>query len=277
MARIALLQMSSGVRPDENAQILSDAVEQAARAGAVMMFSPEMSGLLDRDRKRAVTSIKGEEQDVSLLAVQQACRDHRIWACIGSLAIKSERSDGRTFNRSFVVNDQGTIFARYDKMHMFDVDLPTGETWRESNAFAPGDRSVVVNTPLGMIGLSICYDMRFPALYQRLSEAGATILTVPAAFTVPTGMAHWHTVLRARAIENACWVLAPAQSGLHEDGRSTYGHSLVISPWGEVILDMEDRIGLEVVDIDLDEPMEARRRIPVIAHRRTIKKPDIVS
>ncbi len=274
MTKIALLQMTSSTNPGINATQLVEAVRQAAEGGAKMLFTPEMSGLLDRDRARASAAITVEDKDVVLSAVREAARLHNIWVVIGSLAIRTERTDGRFANRSFVIDQTGAIRARYDKMHMFDVDLASGETWRESNAFAPGSKSVIAPTPAGPLGLSICYDIRFPALYQRLSGAGAMLLNVPAAFTVPTGQAHWHCLLTARAIENACWVIASAQSGAHEDGRATFGHSLVVSPWGEIVLDMGDETGLAFIDIDLAAVDKARNHIPVLDHRRAVPDPE---
>jgi predicted amidohydrolase len=180
------------------------------------------------------------------------------------------RDDGKLANRGFVIDAAGEIRARYDKLHMFDVDLPTGESWRESAAYAPGSGAVVAGTPAGRLGLSICYDMRFPDLYRALSDAGAEILSVPAAFTVPTGRAHWHILLRARAIEAGCFVIAAAQAGTHEDGRSTYGHSLVVDPWGEVLLDMGEEPGVNFAEIDLARLEDVRARIPALRHRRAI-------
>ena len=176
-----------------------------------------------------------------------------------------------------MIDDQGAIKARYDKQHLFDVDLPTGESWRESSAYGAGQGSVIAKTPIGALGLSICYDIRFGALYQALSNAGAEILSIPAAFTVPTGEAHWHVLLRARAIENACWVVAAAQTGQHEDGRQTFGHSMVVDPWGEIVLDMGKHPGLGFADISLSRVQEVRGRIPVIAHRRPIPPVEIAS
>jgi predicted amidohydrolase len=201
--------------------------------------------------------------------VRVAAAQAGLWVHLGSLALKGGAED-RLVNRGFVIDDQGDIRARYDKIHLFDVDLPTGESWRESAAYAPGDRSVLAGTPWGPLGLSICYDMRFPDLYRALSNAGATMLAVPAAFTVPTGKAHWHVLLRARAIEAGAWVIAAAQAGTHEDGRETYGHGLVVDPWGEVVLDMEDRIGVGFAEIDMDKLADVRARVPALAHRRPI-------
>lgn len=266
--KLALLQMTGGIDPAANAETVAAAVADAARAGATMLFTPEMSGLLDRDRQRASAHIMGEGDDPVLATVRAAAAEHRLWVHLGSLALR--RADGRLANRGFVIDDMGAIRARYDKVHLFDVDLPSGESWRESAAFAGGDQVTVVETPVGILGLSICYDLRFPALYQALSGAGATVLSVPAAFTRPTGAAHWHVLLRARAIESAAFVVAAAQTGVHEDGRATYGHSLVIDPWGEVLLDMGDEAGLGVAEIDPAALDTVRARIPVIGHRRAI-------
>ena len=268
--RIALLQMTSGIDPAANAATIADAAAQAARAGAVMMFTPEMAGLVDRDRARAAASVHSEADDVTLAATRQAAVDTGLWIALGSLALSGARGDGRLVNRSFVIAPDGSVVARYDKMHLFDVDLPTGESWRESASYAPGENATLVDTPIGRMGLSICYDMRFPALYETLSSAGATILTAPAAFTVPTGLAHWHILLRARAIESAAFVVAAAQTGTHEDGRATFGHSLVIDPWGTVLLDMGEAPGLGFCEIDLSRIADVRAQIPVLDHRRGI-------
>ena len=266
--KLALLQMTSGIDPAANAATLTSAIHEAGANGAAMVFTPEMSGLIDRDRGRAGASIVAEEDDRVLAAVRAAASAAGIWVHLGSLAIR--RADGRYANRGFVIDESGAIRARYDKLHLFDVDLPSGESWRESAAYAAGEGAVVVDTPVGPLGMSICYDLRFAALYAALSGAGATILAVPAAFTRPTGAAHWETLLRARAIESAAFVIAAAQTGEHQDGRATYGHSLVIDPWGEALLDMGAPAGLGFVDIDPARVAEVRARIPVIAHRRTI-------
>ena len=268
--RIAVLQMTSGIDPAANAMTMVEAVAGAAAGGAVMLFTPEMSGLLDRDRSRAKASVQREADDFVLAAVCAAAARHKIWVHIGSLAVEAGRVDGKLANRAFVIDALGDVVARYDKMHLFDVDLPTGESWRESGAYAGGDAVVVVDTPVGKLGLSICYDLRFPALYAALSQAGATVLAIPAAFTVPTGQAHWHILMRARAIENACFVVAAAQAGHHGDGRDTYGHSLVIGPWGDVLLDMGKTPGLGFCDVDAAQVTDVRARIPVIAHRRVV-------
>jgi deaminated glutathione amidase len=277
LARIAILQMTSGIDPAANLDRLMSAIKAAADGGAAMLFTPEMSSLIDRDRARAARSIANEAEDPTLRAVARAATEHRIWVALGSAAVAHESASGKNANRSLLFDDKGQICARYDKIHLFDVDLPTGESWRESSAYEAGQGLSVVETPVGRIGLSICYDIRFPSLYQRLSEGGAEIMTIPAAFTVPTGAAHWHVLLRSRAIENACWIVAAAQTGLHEDGRKTYGHSLVVNPWGEVTLDMGEGAGLAFAEIDLAQVSAARSRIPVIAHRRPLAEPVVLS
>ncbi|MEG3089734.1 carbon-nitrogen hydrolase family protein [Sphingomonas sp. PB4P5] len=268
--KAAVLQMTSGIDPAVNARTLHTAIADAAAGGAALLFTPEMSGLLDRDRTRGAAKVVAEEADTVLAAVQQGAAEHGIWVHLGSLAVR--RPDRKFANRSFVIDASGVIRARYDKIHLFDVDLPSGESWRESAAYAPGESACAVDTPLGRIGLSICYDVRFADLYGALSSAGATVLTVPAAFTRPTGAAHWHILLRARAIEAGAWVVAAAQTGVHEDGRETFGHSLVVDPWGEIVLDMGEAPGLAFVDLDPKRVEEARARIPAIAHRRAIPR-----
>ena len=271
--RIALYQARTGIDPAANAADLVRAVEQAAVGGAAMLFTPEMSGLLDRDRERARPNLRAENDDLVLAAVRDAAAARGIWVHLGSLALLGEKGDGRLVNRGFVIDGAGAIRARYDKIHLFDVDLPTGESWRESASYAPGKTAVVVETPLGLLGLSICYDLRFPDLYRALTGAGATLVSIPAAFTVPTGRAHWHVLQRARAIEAGVFVVAAAQSGRHADGRETFGHSLVVDPWGEVLLDMGEEPGLGFADIDPARVDEVRSRLPAIAHRRPIPAP----
>ena len=274
MTRIALFQSTTGVDPAANADNLAKAIAEAAAGGAEMLFTPEMSGLLDRDSARAAGNRRPEEEDQVLAACREAAQRHGIWLHLGSLAVLSD--DDKGANRGFVIDREGAIRARYDKIHLFDVDLPTGESWRESNTYAPGKGVVVVNgTPVGKLGLTICYDLRFPGLFARLAEAGADVISVPAAFTVPTGRAHWHVLLRARAIEAGLFVVAAAQVGSHEDGRQTFGHSLVADPWGELLLDMGETPGVAFADIDLKRISDVRSRIPALSHRRPI--PDAVS
>ena len=274
MTRIALFQSTTGIDPAANARALEDAIEQAAAGGAEILFTPEMSGLLDRDAARAAKSLRPAEEDEVLAAVRKAAARHRIWLHIGSLAVLVD--DGKVANRGFVIDREGEVRATYDKIHLFDVDLPTGESWRESNVYSAGKGVVLVNgTPVGKIGLTICYDLRFPGLFARLAESGADLIAVPAAFTVPTGKAHWHVLLRARAIEAGLFVVAAAQVGHHEDGRNTFGHTLVVDPWGEILLDMGEEKGVGFADVDLKRISDVRSRIPALNHRRPI--PDAVS
>jgi len=267
--RIAIYQAQSGIDPAANAERLVQAVREAAAGGAAMLFTPEMSGMLDRDRERALGKARDEAEDEVLKAVRVAAKDAGIWVHLGSLALKGD--GGKLVNRGFVIDDRGEVRARYDKIHLFDVDLPTGESWRESAMYQGGKEAVVVPaTPVGNLGLTICYDLRFPELFQRLSEAGAEVIAVPAAFTVPTGRAHWQVLMRARAIEAELFIVAAAQAGRHEDGRETYGHSLVVDPWGEVAIEMGGEPGLAFAEIDLARIAEVRARIPVHQHRRAI-------
>jgi predicted amidohydrolase len=274
MTTIALFQSTTGIDPAANARALEQAIAEAAEGGAEILFTPEMSGLLDRDSGRAGKNLRSEDEDEVLAALRQAAHRHGIWLHIGSLAVLVE--GGKVANRGFVIDREGQIRARYDKLHLFDVDLPTGESWRESNVYSAGKGVVLVNgTPIGKLGLTICYDLRFPGLFARLAESGADVIAVPAAFTVPTGKAHWHILLRARAIEAGLFVVAAAQVGRHEDGRQTFGHSLVIDPWGEVLLDMGEDRGVGFADIDLKRISDGRGRIPALNHRRPI--PDAVT
>ena len=269
MTRVALYQANTGIDPAANARALVAAVEEAASGGAAILFTPEMSGLLDRDRERAEAHLRVEAEDGVLAAVRAAAARAGIWVHLGSLAIRGENG-GKLRNRGYLINKSGDLQTSYDKLHLFDVDLPTGESWRESAAYAPGERAVVADSPAGPLGLSICYDLRFPDLYRALTDAGARVIAIPAAFTVPTGRAHWHVLLRARAIEAGAYVVAAAQSGRHEDGRETYGHSLVVGPWGEILLDMGEGEGVGFADVDLAELEAVRARLPALRHRRPI-------
>ena len=274
MTRIAVFQSTTGIDPAWNARAHTDAIQTAASGAAEMLFTPEMSGLLDRDSARAAKHLRPQEQDEALAACREAAAKHRFWLHLGSLAVLVE--DGKVANRAFVIDREGEIRATYDKLHLFDVDLPTGESWRESNVYSAGKGVVLVNgTPVGKLGLSICYDLRFPGLFARLAESDADVIAVPAAFTVPTGKAHWHVLLRARAIEAGLFVIAAAQVGHHEDGRNTFGHSLVVDPWGEVLLDMGEEPGVGFAEIDLKRISDVRSRIPALNHRRII--PDAVT
>lgn len=268
--KIAVLQMTSGIDPADNARTLVQAVRDAKAGGADMLFTPEMSNLIDRNRARAAETIRSEGDDPVLAEVRAAAAEHGLWVHLGSLAVRGDAPDAKWRNRAFVIAPDGSIAARYDKIHLFDVDLASGESWRESAVYEGGEQAVAVRLPEAVLGLSICYDIRFSAVFAALSRAGADIIAVPAAFTVPTGQAHWHVLLRARAIENACFVVAAAQTGEHADGRSTYGHSLVIDPWGEVLLDMGEAPGLGFAELDLARIADVRARVPVIANRRPV-------
>jgi deaminated glutathione amidase len=274
--KVALFQAQTGIDPEENGTALVARIHEAAAGGAAMLFTPEMSGLLDRDRARAVRHLHLQSDDPVLAAVRGAAAAAGIWVHLGSLALLAPAGD-KLLNRGFVIDDKGEIRASYDKIHLFDVDLPTGESWRESAAYERGERAVVVDTPAGALGLSICYDLRFAGLYAALSNEGATVLAIPAAFTVPTGEAHWHVLMRARAIEAGAFVVAAAQVGKHQDGRATYGHSLVVDPWGKVLLDMGgEGPGLGFAELDPAAVEEVRRRLPAIWHRRPIPPPEHV-
>lgn len=271
MPKIAVLQMTSGIDPEANTRTILDAIEEAKAGGAAMLFTPEMCGLLDQKRKRSAQHIVPESENRALGAVAEAAQSAGIAVHLGSLALASENSD-KSVNRSLYIDGEGNITARYDKIHMFDVQLANGETWKESSAYQPGEDVVTVeDTPLGKMGLAICYDVRFPALFDALGNRLCDAIAVPAAFTRPTGIDHWHVLLRARAIEASAFIIAAAQVGKHEDGRETYGHSLVIDPWGDILLDMGgEEPALGFCDIDLGRIKEVRDQLPSLANRREI-------
>jgi predicted amidohydrolase len=269
--RIAMLQMTSGIDPAANAATMAKAAMRAADEGAAMLFTPEMAGLLDRDRARARPHIVAEAHSPTLATLQSAAARAGIWLHVGSLPVLAEGDgEGRFANRAFVIDPTGAIAARYDKIHMFDVDLASGESWRESAAYRPGEQVVTVGCPVGRLGLAICYDVRFPALFEELGRRACDVIAIPAAFTVPTGQAHWHLMLRARAVEASAFVIAPAQTGRHADGRDTYGHSLVIDPWGDVLLDMGDEPGLGFATLDLARLGAVRRQLPSLLNRKAM-------
>ncbi len=264
--RIALVEMTSGIDAAANLSLIDAAMAEAAVGGAVMAFLPEMSVLLDRDRARSDAAIVREQDSVWLQSLCNMARRHGLWLHTGSMPLRTE--DGaKRLNRSHVIDCQGEIRARYDKIHMFDVDLPTGEKWSESSSYQGGDSIVVVDTPIGRLGLTICYDLRFPELFRALVNCRATIIAVPAAFTVPTGEAHWNLLLRARAVETGCHIIAAAQAGKHADGRVTYGHSLVADPWGNLLSESDatsDRgYRLLFAHIDAADVAKARHAIPL--------------
>lgn len=271
MSRIAVLQMTSGIDPEANFDTIAQALAQAKAGGAEMLFTPEMSLLLDRDRKRATEKIRGE-REMLVGDLCSAVAEQDIWLALGSLPVL--RDDGGWANRSLVISPAGEIVGRYDKIHMFDVELATGESWRESNAYVAGENvEVVEDTPVGRLGLSVCYDIRFPALFEELGRRSCDVIAIPAAFTVPTGEAHWHLLQRARAVEASAYVVAAAQVGHHEDGRRTYGHSLVVDPWGEVLLDLGgEGPALGYAEIDPQRIASVRAQLPSLANRRPIPK-----
>ncbi len=265
--RAALIQMRSG---RDMARNLADAAEmiRAARAqGAQFVATPEMTNILETDRPRLFSLARSESEDASVAGFAALARDLGLWLNVGSLALKGPGE--KLVNRSLLFSPDGLVAARYDKIHLFDVDLPDGERIRESAAYESGGTARLAALPWGGLGLTVCYDIRFPGLYLSLAKAGAGIFTVPSAFTVPTGEAHWHVLLRARAIETGSFVLAAAQGGLHECGRRTYGHSLAVSPWGEVLAEAADEPRVLVFEIDTDKIGLARRRIPALHHGRT--------
>jgi deaminated glutathione amidase len=262
--------MTAGIDPAQNAATIAAAAERAADEGAAMLFTPEMSGLLDRDRKRAAAHIVEEADNPVLATARDVAERLGLWIALGSLAVS--RGDGRWANRSLLVAPDGSIAARYDKIHMFDVDLASGESWRESNAYAPGEEVVTAQTAIGRLGLTVCYDIRFPALFEELGRRRCDAIAIPAAFTMPTGKAHWHLLQRARAVEASAWVIAAAQTGRHADGRETYGHSLVIDPWGDVVLDMGREPGLGLATIDPARAADVRSQLPSLANRREIPR-----
>lgn len=269
---VALAQMCSGIDPAANASTLSKLIEEAADKGADILFTPEMTGMVDMDRRRASGKIVAEDEDVTLSTAKEAANKYGLWVNLGSLAVQNPDRE-LWLNRSYLINPSGSVVSTYDKIHLFDVDLDTGESWRESSAYAGGNRAVVADCDGLKLGLSVCYDVRFPKLYAALSEAGVDAITVPAAFTVPTGKAHWEILLRARAIELASFVFAAAQCGGHEDGRQTYGHSMVIDPWGNVLLDMGKKLGIATCELDLEQLGEVRRNIPVLVNRQDFAEP----
>lgn len=272
---VGLVQLSSGNVIEDNIEAASAFVRDAASAGARFVLTPENTGLMELNSKRAFELAKPEDQTAVLAAMQALAAELGIWVLLGSTAVQV--ADDKLANRSFLISDKGDIVARYDKAHMFDVDLPDGESYRESKNYQAGSKAVVAATPWGGLGMSICYDLRFPEMYSQLARAGASILTVPAAFTRQTGEAHWHILLRARAIETGCFVLAPAQTGAHsgtkDEKRETFGHSLAIDPWGRVLADGGTAPGVILADLLINEVDKARHNIPSLKHAVMLEEP----
>lgn len=273
----ALLQLNVSDDPDANLETTLSLLAQAAAQGAEFILTPEVTNCISTSRDHQNRILQHEGADRTLASLRAAAADHGIWLLIGSLAVKTADADGRFANRSFLIDPSGEVVARYDKIHMFDVQVSETETYRESAGYRPGSKAVLAQTPFGNIGMTICYDVRFPVLYQALADAGAKILTVPSAFSPVTGAVHWHALLRARAIETGCFVIAPAQTGTHASAahrtRDTYGHSLVVSPWGEVILDAGNNPGVYVFDLDLLQTSAARAKVPSMSHKRAFSGP----
>ena len=264
--KAATIQMRSGLKPAANIDDALRLISEAKSAGAEYVLTPEMTNILAAKREQLFGAIVAEEADPSLATLRELARRLGIYIHVGSLAVRL--SPERAANRSFLLDPKGNIAARYDKIHMFDVDLANGESYRESRNYRPGEQAVLADLPWGRLGLTICYDLRFPALYRALAEAGATMLAIPSAFTKQTGEAHWHTLVRSRAIENGCFVFAAAQGGKHENGRDTYGHSLIVDPWGRIIAEGGTDPGVVMAEIDPAEIAKARARIPSLQHGR---------
>jgi predicted amidohydrolase len=275
--RAGLVQLTVTDDPEANLPGTLALVRQAAAAGAGFVLTPELTNGLSSSRAHQRAVFRHEDQDPTLAALRDEARALGIWVLIGSLGLLTDDADGRFANRSLLISPDGGIAARYDKIHMFDVNVSETEVYRESEGYRPGARAVLAETPFARIGMTICYDLRFPALYRRLAQAGAQVLTVPAAFNHITGAAHWEVLLRARAIETGCFVLAPAQTGFHAEahgkGRRTHGHSLAVAPWGEVLADGGTNPGVTLVDLDLDRVAEARHRVPSLSHDRGFDGP----
>ncbi len=276
--RIGLVQLNVSDDPAANLPETRRLVQEAAAGGAEFILTPECTNGLSSSRAHQRSVFHHEAGDPTLQALRDEAARLGVWLLIGSLALLTQDADGRFANRSFLIDPMGQVVARYDKVHMFDVDVSATERYRESEGYRPGDQAILAQTPFGVIGMTVCYDVRFAYLYRKLAQAGAQILTVPAAFNHITGAAHWEVLLRARAIETGCFVLAPAQTGFHPEnsggkGRQTFGHSLAIAPWGEVLADGGTDVGVTFAEIDLDRVAQARGRVPSLVHDRVIVGP----
>jgi predicted amidohydrolase len=273
--RAAAVQMRTGIHVGENVAVAERLICEAVAAGATYVLTPEMTTVLDRDRTRLVASVSPEERDPSLVRFRALAKELAIHLHIGSMAIRLEDEAGAAAvaNRGFMIGPDGTILATYDKIHMFDVDLAGGESYRESRLYRPGAAATTVELPWTTLGMSVCYDVRFPNLYRVLAKSGAAVMAIPAAFTRTTGEAHWHVLVRARAIETGSFVIAAAQGGHHEDGRDTYGHSMIVDPWGKILAEAGTEPGVILADIDPADSALARSRIPALANERTFSAP----
>lgn len=270
--RAACVQITGKPRVEDNIALIDPMIRAAAAKGADLICLPEICNLVQKNREEQRKQVRTEAEDKALAAFRDLARELGVWIHAGSLAIRPDEGD-RLANRGFLIAPDGSIRAKYDKIHMFDVDLENAESYRESFSYRPGDRAVLAETPWGGYGMGVCYDVRFPGLFRDLAGAGARILTMPACFTQPTGRAHWHVLLRARAIENGCFVIAAAQCGAHEDGRKTYGHSLIIDPWGEVLADAGPDQGIILADLDMARVDEVRGMVPSLKNGRDYAPP----
>ena len=273
--RVALIQTRTPATQGAALEHVAPLIRQAAKDGAKLILTPEGANLLEQRRERREQAVTDQDADAAVTGLRELARELGVWLLIGSAIVRSGREgDGRAANRSLLIDDGGGIVASYDKLHVFDVTLPDGESWKESSVIRPGDGAVVATTPWGGLGMTVCYDVRFPHLYRQLAKAGAAMIAVPAAFTRPTGEAHWETLLRARAIETGCFILAPAQGGEHEDGRKTWGRSMIVEPWGEVIARAEgDAPCVLMADLDMEAVDRARRAVPQLTHDRDFDPP----
>jgi len=272
---IALIQTRTPASPAAAFAHVEPLIRKAAAAGAKLILTPEATNFLIKDAAARAAVLETVGRDAVVRDLRALAAELGVWLLIGSAIVRSgQAGDDRAANRSVLIDDAGAVVATYDKLHVYDVDLPTGERWRESAAIRPGDAAVAADTPWGRLGLTICYDVRFPRLYRALAKAGAAMISVPAAFTVPTGEAHWEVLLRARAIETGCWILAPAQAGAHEDGRRTWGRSTVVGPWGEVVAKLDhDELGVLFAELDFEAVARARNAVPQLTHDRDFAGP----
>ena len=271
--KAACVQVTSGPDIEANLGPTGDLIRRARDQGADLITTPEVVGAIIHGRQNTLARTPAEADHPAIPFYSDLAKETGAWLLVGSLAVKLDETT--LANRSYLMDPSGATVATYDKIHMFDVDLAGGESYRESATYRPGDQAVVADLPWGRLGMTICYDMRFAYLYRALAKAGAQVITVPAAFTVPTGRAHWHVLLRARAIETGCFVIAAAQCGVHDHGRKTYGHSVIVSPWGEILAEAGEEPGVIVAEIDLAKVEEARSAVPSINHDRAFALPDV--
>jgi deaminated glutathione amidase len=269
----ACIQLNSAREAAPNIAAAGELVRRARDKSADLIMTPEVSDMIEPNRTLRLEKARREADHPMLAAFRDLARETGAWLLLGSIVVRRDDGDERLANRSFLLAPDGAIAARYDKIHMFDVELAGGESYRESNAFRPGESAVLAALPWGVLGMTVCYDLRFPYLYRALAKGGADFLSIPSAFTVPTGRAHWHVLMRARAVETGCFVFAPAQWGEHAQGRKTYGHSLIIAPWGEILAEAEDGTGFIIAEIDRAKIAEARRAVPSLTHDRPFAAP----